>query len=65
MKYIIQIFKSVAPNVGNWTETAWGGNDLNKVKETAAAISKHNTMNIKKVRIVEVITELNCNGTKS
>lgn len=72
MKYIIQIVRTVDPSEGYftdpemakhygvWTNTAWGGDDLDKVMETAHKIIASNKMNIGRVRVVENLFEMDC-----
>lgn len=62
MKYLLQIFRPSSPgsNVGSWENTNWGSDDLQKVMDTAdrVAESAHNKMGITRVRVVEVLKEL-------
>lgn len=60
MKYIIQIFRSSGPNVGSWNNTAWGNDDYEKTLATAQEIAKTNRQKILKVRVLEVIEEIDC-----
>ena len=67
MKYIIQIFRTTALDangVGFWSNTAWGNDDLEKALETATRIAKGNKMGIIKVRVAEVISELDCDAVE-
>jgi len=58
---MIQIFRLTEPdsNVGQWHNTAWGNDDLAKTKKIAREIAESNKMNIVKVRVLEVVEEIN------
>ncbi len=61
MKYLIQIFRLSGDNVGSWHNTAWGNNDLEKTKTIAEDIIKNNKQNIVKVRVIEILMEIDNN----
>ena len=62
MKYVIQIFRPsvFGSNIGMWTNTAWGSDELEKAVITANRIAEGNNKGIIRVRVMEVITELIC-----
>lgn len=66
MRYIIQIFKTNEKdsNVGIWSNTAYGGDDLEIVKNTAKKISTYNRMGIERVRVMENLFELKCSNVE-
>ena len=70
MHYIIQYFKAAdpeCPSVGSWHNTAWGGDDLHQVMDTALNIVKTARSSpgsfaarMEKVRVVEVLVCFDC-----
>lgn len=62
MKYLIQIARQKNPWIKNWEKTNFGGNDLEKVKQTADSILKDNRMEITDVRVLEVIYDAGNRG---
>lgn len=52
---MIQIYRG---EIDSWHNTAWGGDDLEKVTKTATEIMESNRMGITKVRVVEVLFTL-------
>lgn len=62
MKYLIQVFisKNGSTTVGQWDNTNFGGDDLQKVMDTANSITK-NRQGIIKVRVLEVLKEFDVN----
>ncbi len=62
MKYIIQIFRLSGPdsNVGSWRNTAWASDDLDRTVSIAKQIAQFNRQNIAKVRVVQMVMELDC-----
>ncbi len=67
MKYVVQIFRPVAPgsNVGEWHNTAWGkGGDLEKAKKTLQAVASGNKFGFTRARLLEVLDEVVCENVR-
>jgi hypothetical protein len=62
MKYHIQVFIPTEPEskVGQWHNTAFGGDNPQQVRDTAISIARSNRQGIVKVRIMEQIQEFDC-----
>jgi hypothetical protein len=61
MKYLIQLFHpSGGGPVGSWHNTNFGGDDKDEVLKRAEEISKVPNRPFSKVRVTEVLLELDC-----
>ena len=61
MKYLVQVFVG-DDSVGSWHNTALGGDDKDHAFEVAEKIAQSNRQRVSKVRVVEVLKELDCYG---